>query len=410
MGYSLNSFKTVLNDYLLITVGIALYGMGVTLFLLPYQLSTGGVAGIGALIYYSTGWFEVQYTYLLVNFLLLIAAVKELGWRFCMKTIYGVFLLTFLLWFFQRAYEWMGSPMMAGKEVFMSCLIGAIFEGMGLSICFMSGGSTGGTDIIAAIVNKYKNISLGMVIMLFDIIIISSCYFVFHDIQRVVFGYVLLIVSSITLDYCIARSRQSVEFKIYSRNPKAITKAILKSGRGVTIIDGVGGYTQYERKVIISVVRRREQVTMFRMIKAIDPYCFVTMGNVSGVWGEGFDHIKVSSGKGANKKRKTIVFATNNEQRIAEARVILGDNFEIRSLEDIGCDVNNPLNSDIQSNNAVLRARFVKNYYGFDNFAYGVSLDEEGKHIFAVATGNPEIHECKLQKCHSLEEVKELLK
>lgn len=391
-------------DYLQISAATMTYAVAVSFFLLPYKLTTGGVAGIGALVYYMTG-FEVQNTYLIINALLLVFAIKELGWGFCLKTVYGVGFLSFSLWLAQRVYEMSGSPMIVGDQLSMACLIGAILEGIALAFCFLAGGSTGGTDIIAAIVNKYRNMSLGTLIMLMDIVIISSCYFVFHDIQRVIFGFVLLIVSSISLDYCINRNRQAVEFKIFSRNPKAIAEAIIKSGRGVTLLDGQGYYTKSERKVILSVVRKREQMYWLKMIKSIDPFAFVTMANVSGVWGEGFDVMKVREKSNA-LMRKVVVLASDEEDEVEEMRMIFGPAYEIRSLNDIGCDVSKPVNTDIQSKNALLKARFVKQYYGFDCVAYGTTLNDPTTQVFAVATGLTPEEEVYLDKFASIEEVK----
>lgn len=391
-------------DYLQISAATMAYAVAVSFFLLPYKLTTGGVAGIGALVYYMTG-FEVQNTYLIINALLLVFAIKELGWGFCLKTVYGVGFLSFSLWLAQRVYEMSGSPMIVGDQLSMACLIGAILEGIALAFCFLAGGSTGGTDIIAAIVNKYRNMSLGTLIMLMDIVIISSCYFVFYDIQRVIFGFVLLIVSSISLDYCINRNRQAVEFKIFSRNPKAIAEAIIKSGRGVTILDGLGYYTKSERKVILSVVRKREQMYWLKMIKSIDPFAFVTMANVSGVWGEGFDVMKVREKSNA-LMRKVVVLASDEEDEVEEMRMIFGPAYEIRSLNDIGCDVSKPVNTDIQSKNALLKARFVKQYYGFDCVAYGTTLNDPTTQVFAVATGLTPEEEVYLDKFASIEEVK----
>lgn len=393
-------------DYMYITFATLLYAFAVSYFLLPYKLATGGVTGIGVLIYYATG-FGVENSYFIINVGLLILAIKELGWKFCVKTIYAVVALSFSLWLGQRVYEFSGSPMVVGDELSMACIIGALLEGVALAICFMAGGSTGGTDIIAAIVNKYRNMSLGTVIMIFDILIISSCYVVFHDIHRVIFGYVLLVVSSITLDYCVNRSRQSVEFKIYSRNPKAIAEAIIKTGRGVTLLEGLGYYTKSERKVIVSVVRKREQVMWLQMIKAIDPYAFVTMGNVSGVWGEGFDAMKVKE-KGKTK-RKIVVLADDNPDEATELQILLGDNFTVRTLSEIGCDTSKPITTDILSNNAVLKARFVKNFYGYDCVAYGVTLTDSNENVFAVATGDAFTNNIDIDKFNTIEEVKAFL-
>ena len=188
-----NNISLLVRDILLITVGLAIYAMAYTCFILPYQITTGGVAGIAAIVFYATG-IEVQITYLLINAVFLIAAVKILGWKFCLKTIYGVAMLTFLLWLFQRLIIQPDGtlPHYLGEEAFMACVIGALLEGIALSFCFINNGSTGGTDIIAAIVNKYRNMSLGVVLMICDVLIISSCYFVFdnldhvHRIQKVV--------------------------------------------------------------------------------------------------------------------------------------------------------------------------------------------------------------------------------
>lgn len=399
--------KSEILDYSIITLGGIFYALAVSFFLLPYKLTTGGVSGIGALIYYSTG-FEVQNSYLIINALLLVLAVKELGWKFCIKTIFAVLLFTFTLWLGQRVYEMCGKPLLVGEELSMACLIGAILEGAAIGMCFMVGGSTGGTDIIAAIVNKYRNMSLGTVMLLLDVIIISSCYFVFYDIQRVIFGFVLLIISSVTVDYIVSRDRQAVEFKIYSRNPYAIADAIIKTGHGVTIMDGQGYYTKSERKVIVSVVRKREQVIWLRMIKAIDPFAFVTMGKVSGVWGEGFDVMKVRDKDNA-LKRKVIVLASDDEAFLTHVRSVFGEKYDVRSLQDVGCDTNNPVNNDILGNNAVLKVRYLKNFYGFHSIAYGKTLDEETREVYAVATGNAVNDECIIDKFTTLDEAKAFL-
>lgn len=400
----INITRNDLIDYLQVFAATCMYAVAVAFFLLPYKLTTGGVAGIGALIYYVTG-FEVQNSYLLINAILLIFAVKELGWKFCFRTIFAVLSLTFTLWLWQRVYELVGSPMIVGDQLSMACLIGAILEGVALALCFLAGGSTGGTDIIAAIVNKYRNMSLGTLIMLMDVVVISSCYFVFYDIQRVIFGFVLLIVSSISLDYFISRNRQAVEFKIFSRNPKAIAEAIIKTGRGVTLLEGQGYYTKSERKVILSVVRKREQMYWLKMIKSIDPFAFVTMTNVNSVWGEGFDVMKVREKSNA-LKRKVIVLASDEMDEIEEMRTIFGAKYDVRSLMDVGCDVSNPINTDILSKNAVLKARFVKQFYGYDCVAYGTTLNDSSTNIFAVATGNVPDEEPKVDKFANIEEVK----
>ncbi len=374
------SLSMEMRDYAMITLGLFVYGLALTCFMLPYQITTGGVAGIASVIYFVTSLggrhgFEVQNTYFIINVIFLIVAVKELGWKFCLKTIFAVCMLTFILWLMQRLVEDENGrlPRVVGDQAFMACVIGACLEGTGLAICFLSNGSTGGTDIIAAIVNKYRNLSLGNVIMICDIIIISSCYFVFYDWQRVVFGFVTLIISAVTLDYVMNRQRQSVQFMIFSRNYSKIADAINKTGHGVTVLDGTGWYTKTEREVLVCIVRKRESIDIFRLIKSIDPYCFVSMANVRGVYGEGFDAIKMTT----QSKKRTLVFATNNQHKLKEVRNILGEQFEVRSLEDIGCRVEIPETGNTFRENALQKAQFVKDFYGFDCFADDSGLECE---------------------------------
>ena len=363
-----------LKDYALISVGVILYALGVTAFMLPYGLTTGGVAGISSIVYYVTG-LEVQVTYIIINVCFLIAAIKVLGLRFCMKTIYAVFFMTFVLWLLQRIIEVpnpdqpgeMMLPKLIGPEAhFMACVLGAIVEGIGLTFCFENNGSTGGTDIIAAIVNKYKQMSLGTVIMACDVVIISSCYFIFHDWFRVIYGFVMLFICSMTLDYCIRRQHQSVQFMIFSRNPEAIADAINKSGHGVTIINGEGWYTHTERRVIMSIIKAREKSMILRLIKTIDPYAFVSMSDASSVWGEGFDKMKVSDK--VNDKKHILVCASNNIVKIDDAKRVLGERYDIRSLHQIGCDTRKEAYSGIFDKTPDDRISFVKHFFGFDTF------------------------------------------
>lgn len=401
-----------LKDYALISVGVILYAFGVTAFMLPYSLTTGGVAGISSIIYYVTG-IEVQVTYIAINICLLIAAIKILGIKFCLKTIYAVFLMALALWLLQRIIEIpdpdntgnMVLPKLIGEEAhFMACVLGAIICGIGLAICFENNGSTGGTDIIAAIVNKYKPMSLGTVIMVCDVFIISSCYFIFHDWFRVIYGFVMLFICSLTLDYCIRRRHQSVQFMIFSRNYQMLADAINNTGHGVTILDGKGWYTKSERKVIVSIVRRRESNDIFSMIKQIDPYAFVSMTDASGVYGEAFDIMKQGNDKRGEKTREIIVCATNNATKIDLAKQALGDSYDVRSLLQIGCDTRQEFYSVILGQAPKPKACFIKKFFGFDAFA----IDKEG-HVTLVQ-GNYDDLEYNIHEFETLDAMDEYLK
>ena len=287
-------------DYLVITLGLMAYAMGWCLFLLPYQISTGGVTGISAIIYYATG-VEMQISYFLINAAFLAVALYILGLKFCLKTIFSVVVLTFFLDFFQEMMKDDAGNLMQiigpGQD-FMACVIGSIFCGAGIASVFIVGGSTGGTDIIAAIVNKYKAVTFGRMIMVCDIIIISSCYFVFEDWRRVVFGFVTLIIISVAVDYIVNSARQSVQFLIFSKKYEEIGEAVMTEvNRGVTVLDGTGFYSKQPVKVLCVLAKKSEAIHIFRLVKDIDPNAFISQSNVVGVYGEGFDQIKVKSKK-----------------------------------------------------------------------------------------------------------------
>lgn len=176
----------------------------------------------------------------------------------------------------------------------MACVIGASFCGSGVGLAFSYNGSTGGTDIIAAIINKYRNITLGRVILICDLIIISSSYFALLDWEKVVYGYVTLYICSFVIDQVVNSARQSVQFFIISERYEEIGKKINECpNRGATIIHASGFYTGREVKMLFVLAKKRESPIIFRLIKDIDPNAFVSQSEVIGVYGEGFDKIKV---------------------------------------------------------------------------------------------------------------------
>ena len=278
-----------LKDYLMIAVGLIFYGVGWTVFLLPNDITSGGVPGISSIVYWAVG-IPVQYTYLVINAFLLALSLRILGFKFSIKTIFAVFTLTFFLSVIQKLTE--GTHLLSDQP-FMACVLGATLCGIGLGIAFTCNGSTGGTDIIAAIINKYRDITLGRVIMLCDLIIISSSYFVLQDMEKVLYGFVTLFVCSFMLDQVVNGSRQSVQFFIISKKYEEIAKKINALHRGVTLIDAKGFYTGQEQPMMFVLAKRRQSTTIFRIIHDIDPDAFVSQSAVIGVYGNGFDHIKV---------------------------------------------------------------------------------------------------------------------
>lgn len=290
-------------DYIIITLGLVLYSFGFTFFLMPYEIVTGGVAGISAIVYYATS-FPNSYTYFLVNAALLVIGLKILGWKFLVKTIYAILVLTILLEFMRNAIplDEKGNfvKILGEGQDFMSLIIGCVMTGSALGIVFLNNGSTGGTDIIAASVNKFHNISLGTVLIFVDFIIIGSCLFIpqfgtlLQRTTMVVFGFCTMVIENFMLDYIMDHRRQSVQFFIFSNKWQEIANALgTQTEHGVTILDGHGWYTGQQRKVICLLARKNESTYIFRLIKMIDPNAFVSQSSVIGVYGEGFDQIKV---------------------------------------------------------------------------------------------------------------------
>ena len=211
--------------------------------------------------------------------------------------MYAIPVLTFFLWLFQVLLKDDAGnlPLMLGPgQEFMACVVGASKTGFGIGFVFINNGSTGGTDIIAWIINKYKDVTLGRLIMYMDIIIISSCYFIFHDWKRVVFGFTVLFILSIVIDYVVNSTRQSVQFLIFSRKYEEIAERInTEIKRGVTLLNGTGWYSKQDVKVIVVLAKKSQSLDIFRLVKDIDPDAFISQSNVVGVYGEGFDKLKV---------------------------------------------------------------------------------------------------------------------
>jgi len=299
-------------DYLFIALGLFIYTIAFTVFLMPYQIVSGGVTGLSAIIYYATG-FHLENTYIIINGLLLVVALKILGVKFLMKTIFAIFTLYFMLMFAQEIIpkQENGLPikLMGEGQDFMSMIIGCVLSGIALATVFLNNGSTGGTDIIAASVNKYHNISLGNVLIAVDFCIIGSCMFFpqfgnyLERAHKVMFGFCVMAMENYVLDYVMNARRESVQFLIFTKKWQEIANAIgIEMNHGVTILDGHGWYTGQEVKVLCILAKKNESLNIFRLIKMIDPQAFVSQSSVIGVYGEGFDEMKVKVKTPTNPK------------------------------------------------------------------------------------------------------------
>jgi len=284
-----NKFKSdTFKEYVTILFGLALYALGWTGFLLPHEITTGGVTGVAALVYFAYG-IPVAATYLSINVVLLIISIRMFGWKFSFRTIIGVLILTLFL---SVAQKYITKPLLV-NEPFMACIIGGLIAGAGVGTVLTANGSTGGTDIIALIVNKYRNVTPGRAMLYSDLVIICSSYLLFHSIDKILYGLTSLVVSTYAVDMVLNGDRQSVQFFIFSSKYEGIAERINNEAhRGVTVLDGMGWYSKKPSKVLCVMARKNESVKIFRIVKQVDPNAFVSQGSVIGVYGKGFDIMK----------------------------------------------------------------------------------------------------------------------
>lgn len=276
-------------DYVMIILGLIFYALGFSAFILPEKVVTGGVVGLASLFRYAFGW-NVGVVNYSINILLLIIAFRTVGKQFVIRTVFGATIASLLIILMD---PWSYTPLVQ-QQPFMNIIIGAALCGLGLGITFSHNGSSGGTDIIAAMVTKHTNVSFGRMMLYCDMCIISSSYLIFHSPEKIVYGLVFMIVDSVVADMVINNSRQAVQFMIFSERWQEIADAINNEARrGCTVLDGIGWYTKKPVKVILVMCRKLESVNISRIIKAVDPKAFITKTNVNGVYGDGFDEMKV---------------------------------------------------------------------------------------------------------------------
>ncbi|WP_016777317.1 YitT family protein [Anaerophaga thermohalophila] len=286
-----------IRSYIIITAGLAMGSIGWTGFIIPSEIVGGGLTGISSILFFLFD-IDVGLSSLLINAALILIAIKSIGASFGIKTIYSVVVFSGFLSFFSNIFT---SEPLVGEKM-MAAVTGGILSGIGGGLVFSYGGSAGGTDIIARIINKYYNISMGRLLLAMDAIIIVSAYPIFCSIETMVYGFMTMAVIAYAIDLVISGNKQTVQFFIFSRKHKELAEQIVYTGKkGLTIIPAIGGYTGEEIKVLMVYARKKESSIIFRIIKSVDPEAFITMGNVMGIFGEGYDRLKIRE-----KKRKPL--------------------------------------------------------------------------------------------------------
>ncbi|MBR6092257.1 MAG: YitT family protein [Bacteroidales bacterium] len=281
-------------NYAIITVCLFVIALGWTAFLIPNNMLGGGVNGIATIVYWVTG-LSTGYTIFTLNAILILFSFKILGWKFGVKTIYCIAVMSLFFSLLQNVFG--DVPVISDK--FLAAIIGGGIGGFANGIIFLSGGSTGGVDIITMVVNKYRNISLGRFTLAMNLVIIGSSFFVFQDmeilerVELIIYSLVGNFVSSYCMDLAFTGSKQSVQLFIFSSKPEVIADRIGNEiQRGVTIIKGTGWYTKQDNDILMAVVRKTQCQSVIRIVKQEDPKAFVSVNTVMGVYGKGFEVMK----------------------------------------------------------------------------------------------------------------------
>lgn len=301
----------------MIAAGLLLYALAWNLFLFPHRVAGGGATGIATIIMYATqglldnapglqaffnsigmesvgGGIPVSATFFVMNAALCTLSVWILGWQFSVRSIYGVIALTAWLWIpYRDIYQNITGEAFPVFDPFMSSIIAGVMCGVGLAITFVNNGSSGGTDILAKIINKYRDITLGRALLLSDFLVICSAILLPDgSLEKVVYGLIVMFVATTSIDMYINGLRQSVQFFIFSPKAEEIADAISQQAhRGVTLLDGMGWYSQKPVKVVTVLARKSESTQIFKIIKGIDANAFISQSAAIGVYGQGFEVI-----------------------------------------------------------------------------------------------------------------------
>lgn len=314
MGISLNrtSIGTTIKEYVLMALGMFLYSFGWICCILPANAAGGGATGLSLILYHIAGGaISIGTMVLIINAILLVIAGFVVGWNFGIKTIYCVVVMSIIMHFLQ---VWFTTPdgwvaqiitvrdaltvpngtivdLFNLKNRLLSAILGGICSGIGVAMCFQQGGSTGGSDIVVMIVNKFYTISYGKFIRLTDGVIISSALFLPDvGIDGVIYGFVMVAVFSYTVDMILSGNQQSSQIFIVSKDYKAMADAINQEAkRGATVIDAMGWYSKENSKIVMCVCRKRDLAMVLKVVRNVDPEAFITIGSVMGVYGKGFD-------------------------------------------------------------------------------------------------------------------------
>lgn len=283
------NLRQEIRSYLLIAFGMLIYAVAATGFLVPHRIVGGGATGMSTIIYYLSGeTIPVGVGYFLINIVLVGIGLKVLGPKFGVKTVFAIIVGSVFLSILQPLI-----PEAFVSDKFMSSIIAGMLTGIGIALALAEGGSTGGTDIVALIITKYKNVSPGKMIMYCDCGIIASSLLINFNIEGLMYGYVMMGVVSFTVDFVLTGKKQSAQLFIFTEKYDQVADRITQDvNHGVSVVDCKGWYSGQAKKMLIVVVRKNEAIDVLRIAKQVDPNVFMTMNTVMGVFGKGFEEVK----------------------------------------------------------------------------------------------------------------------
>ena len=299
--------RILIGDYLLMTLGVILYCASWECFMIPNGMSSGGLTGLCTVIQYATGGrLEVSFLYAAVNVVLLLIAFLVMGARFGFKTIYCIALASVifkLFSLFPQTHSLEGHFLYV-PEKFLIPAIAGLLEGVGLGVIFRNGGSTGGSDILALMVNKFWPVSPGRFFLATDcVIVLSMLLLPDKSFSDLVYGFIMILISAPVVDAVLIGGRSAVQMMVFSEKYEEIADYIIREmNRGVTAIQAIGWYTKQEKRVLLIVMRQKEVHQVTRTIKDLDGTAFISVSPANNVYGEGFEQIK--SGIQLNKKKR----------------------------------------------------------------------------------------------------------
>ena len=292
-------------EYGALTVACFIFGFAWECFMIPNGMSAGGMMGLCTIIQYATaGLIPAQYSYIAINALLIIVAVLAMGIGFGFKTIYCIIISTVAMellsgWSFLHSVP---GHFFFVKETILIPILAGVTEAVGIGVVLRYGGSTGGTDIVALMINKYWPVALSSAFLISDLVVISLLLFLpdktFSD---ACYGLVEVVIFSMIIDFVVGGKKSSYQLMVFSDKHKEIADYITDvMSRGVTLLRAQGWYTKQDRNVLLILISQKEFPELSRVIKNIDPRAFMSVSPTNSVYGEGFDEIRA----GIKKHRK----------------------------------------------------------------------------------------------------------